>query len=166
MATQGTNNNNPAVVRRVGSASNKNTISFEKVDQGQIEAPDASAAVTTKSNLSRLDTKLGGIRTSAVVGGKRDFTVIKTLKDYNTTGNGATKVYDLYGRVLVINGADIEVEKTASGQPKFEATSTTLSSDVSPGNRTYEQNQGLIYYTKMTASKLPITLEVGDALAS
>lgn len=160
MATTGTNNNNPAVLRRVGPGSNKNTMTFTSVPQGQMDTPDISALKTTDSSISKVDIALGGIRTRSVVGGKRDFKYIKTVKDYNLTGAGAARVLDQYGRVLVIDGAEIKVEKTASGQPKFLATSTTLDADNSPGNKTYAGNNGLTYYTKMTGGFGVDTLSV------
>ena len=166
MATTGTNNNNPAVLKRVTADSNKNTMTFTSVSLGQMDTPDASANKTTDSTITKIDFALGGIRTRAIEGGKRDFKVIKTLPDYNRTGAGATKVLDQYGRVLVIDGANIKVEKTSSGQPKFSMTSTTLDADNAPGNKTYSGNQGLIYYTKMTGGSAVVTLEVGDQLAS
>lgn len=166
MATTGTNNNNPAVLRRVTASSNKNTMTFTSVPQGQIDTPDASANITTDSTITKIDFALGGIRTRAAEGGKRDFKFVKTQPDYNRTGVGATKVLDQYGRVLVIDGANIKVEKTASGQPKFATTSTTLDADAAPGNKTYAGNQGLVYYTKITGGSTVVTLEVGDQLAS
>jgi hypothetical protein len=166
MATTGTNNNTPAVVRRVGASSNKNTMTFTSVAQGQLETPDASANKTTDSVISKIDYALGGLRQVSKLGGKRDYTFITTEKDYNLTGTGATKVLDQYGRVLVINGANIEVEKTAAGQPKFSTTATTFSADLAPGTKSYEDNTGLVYFTKMTAGSSVTTLTVGDQLAS
>jgi hypothetical protein len=166
MATTGTLNNKPAVISRVTSASDKNAVTFTSVTLGSLNTPDLSSLVTTDSVISKVDVTLQGIVPIAKVGGKRDFTVIKTVKDYNRTGSGSTKVLDRYGRVLLINGANIEVEKTASGQPKFGTTSTTLAADNSPGNLSYADNKGLTYYVKMTPSLSVTTQIVGDALAS
>ena len=166
MATNGTINNKPAIVRRVTSASDKNTVSFTSVTQGQLDTPDLSALKTTDSVISKIDVTLGGIAGRVPVGGKKDFKYIQTINDYPTTGDGGIKMLDIYGRVLVIDGTDIVVDKTASGQPKFETTSVVYSDDVSPGNKSYDNNKGLVYYTKMTAGTAPATLTVGDALGS
>jgi hypothetical protein len=68
MATTGTNNNTPAVVRRVGASSNKNTMTFTSVAQGQLETPDASANKTTDSVISKIDYALGGLRQASKLG--------------------------------------------------------------------------------------------------
>lgn len=164
MATTGTLNNKPAVVRRVTSDNDKNTMTFIGVTNGQLDTPDNY--YTTSTVQSKINVTLGGITSIAKVGGKRDFTVLKTIKDYNRTGAGSTRVLDQYGRVLVIDGTDIKVEKTATGQPKFVTTATTLTADNAPGNLAYADNKGLTYYVKMTPKVAVTTLTVGDELAS
>jgi hypothetical protein len=166
MATTGTANNKPAIISRVTSSSDKNSITFNSVTLGQLNTPDKSSLVTADSVISKIDVTLSGLTHTSVIGGKRDFKVITNVKDYNTTGSGNPKVLDQYGRVLVIDGTDIKVEKTLSGQPKFAVTSTTLDPDNAPGNLSYADNQGLTYYTKMTPKIAVATLTVGDALAS
>lgn len=160
MATSGSLNNKPAVIRRVTSSSDQNTVTFTSVTQGQMDTADPSALITTDSVISKIDVSLKGIAGCSPLGGKRDFSSIKTVKDYNRTGLGTPKILDMYGRVVVIDGTDIKVEKTSSGQPKFAVTNTTLDADNAPGNLSYAGNKGLVYYTKMTAGSSVTTLDV------
>jgi hypothetical protein len=162
MATQGTNNNKSATIRRVTSSSDTNTVSFNTVTQGQLDTLDPSAIITTRGYLTKVDVALGGTTSPVPIGGKKDFKFVKNIYDYPQTGEGGTKMIDIYGRVLVIDGTDIIVDKTASGNPKFTATAVVFDDDNSPGNGSFETNKGLTYYTKMSSSYLPQTLSVED----
>ena len=176
MATQGANNNSKAVLRRVNSSSNTGNVNFVKVDQGENPQSDkkysefmlSGQSVYSINNfnndkLTKVDVRLGGIRTRAIEGGTRTFTRLKTLPDNNLsnssiTGNVGT--LDIYGRVIKVSAGNLVPQTGAKGGYAFETVSTTLSADTAPGTKNWTGNLGLKYYTKMTTSKNPKTLEV------
>jgi hypothetical protein len=186
MATTGTNNNTKAVLRRVNSSSSTQNINFVKVDQG--ENPESNklysefmlsgSSVYSNNNFNdekqtKIDVRLGGIRPRVPEGGKIGYNTIKVVPDYNTTATavaGATGILDIYGRVVKVSGGNLVPQTGSKGGYAFDTTSVTLTADVSPGNRSYNANLGLKYYTKMTTSAKPKTLEVfadeGDQIVS
>jgi len=165
MATSGTINNKPAVLRRVTSSNDKSLITFANVTQGQLDTINPRS-LTTTSSISRINIALGGLVHFSKVGGNVYHSSITTVKDYNLTGAETTKVLDIYGRVVKATGSKIIVDKATSGSPKFGVTATTFDADNAPGNLTKAGNDGLTYYAKMTASFGPTTQTVGDSLAS
>ena len=174
MSTTGTSNNTKVVLRRVTSASDRTNTTFVSVKQGENPTADLkyslymvsgnsvySNNLTNDSTLTKVDVNARGIPGRVPAGGKRTYSSTTTVKDYNLTGAGATRVLDIYGRVVKISGTDIVVNETSSGAPRFEQTSTTLTgSDTAPGNGTYTSNKGLVYYTKITAKSAPTVLTV------
>ena len=173
MSTTGTSNNTKVVLRRVTSASDRTNTTFVSVKQGENPTADLkyslymvsgnsvySNNLTNDSTLTKVDVNARGIPGRVPAGGKRTYASTTTLKDYNLTGAGTTRVLDIYGRVVKISGTDIVVNETSSGSPRFEQTSTTFTADTAPGNGTYAANKGLVYYTKITAKSVPATLTV------
>lgn len=166
MATLGTINNKPAVLRRVTSSNDKSLITFANVVQGQLDTYNPRSFTTTSSSLSRINIALGGIVQLSKVGGNVYHSSITTVKDNNLTGAATTKVLDIYGRVVKVTGSNIIVDKATSGSPKFGVTATTFDADNAPGNLTKAGNDGLTYYVRMTGGFAPTTQTVGDSLAS
>jgi hypothetical protein len=104
---------------------------------------------------------LAGITPRVALGGLRTYTIIKTypLGELDKT-TAATKWTDLYGRVLEVNGSNIRL--LGSKDANSEITSTTFTADVAPGTKTYSDNKGLVYYSKLSASAQPKVMIVAE----
>ena len=105
---------------------------------------------------------LAGVAARVPVGGLRAYSVIKTyaLGELDKT-TAATKWVDIYGRILEVNGSNIRL--LSSKDANSEITSTTFTADVAPGTKTYSNNKGLVYYTKLSASANPKIMSVFEA---
>ena len=105
---------------------------------------------------------LAGVPGLAIVGGRRTYSIIKTygLGELDKT-TAATKWVDIYGRILEVNGSNIRL--LSSKDANSEITSTTFSTDVAPGTKSYSNNKGLVYYTKLSASANPKIMSVFEA---
>jgi len=176
MATTGTNNNSSAVLRRVNSSSNTGNVTFVKVNQGENPQSDrkysefmlSGRSVYSTDNfnndkLTKVDVRLGGIKTIAPEGGKTVYNRIKTLPDYNTTStavDGTVGILDMYGRMIKVSGGNLVPQTGGKGGSTFDMTSVTLNADTAPGTKNWTGNLGLKYYTKMTTSAKPKALEV------
>ena len=104
---------------------------------------------------------LAGIAARVALGGLRTYSIIKTygLGELDKT-TAATKWIDLYGRVLEVNGSNIRL--LGSKDSNSEITSTTFTADVAPGTKTYSDNKGLVYYSKLSASAQPKVMTVAE----
>jgi hypothetical protein len=91
----------------------------------------------------------------------RTYSIIKTypLGELDKT-TAATKWTDIYGRVLEVNGSNIRL--LGSKDANSEITSTTFTADVAPGTKTYSDNKGLVYYSKLSASAQPKVMIVAE----
>lgn len=104
---------------------------------------------------------LAGIAARVALGGLRTYSIIKTygLGELDKA-TAATKWIDLYGRVLEVNGSNIRL--LGSKDANSEITSTTFTADVAPGTKTYSDNKGLVYYSKLSASAQPKVMTVAE----
>jgi hypothetical protein len=104
---------------------------------------------------------LAGISPRVALGGLRTYSIIKTypLGELDKT-TAATKWTDIYGRVLEVNGSNIRL--LGSKDANSEITSTTFTADVAPGTKTYSDNKGLVYYSKLSASAQPKVMIVAE----
>jgi len=106
---------------------------------------------------------LAGIAGITKLGGTKTYSLIKTyaLGELDKT-TAATKWVDIYGRILEVNGSNIRL--LSSKDANAEITSTTFTNDdVAPGTRSYSNNKGLVYYTKISASANPKIMSVFEA---
>jgi hypothetical protein len=112
---------------------------------------------------------LSGIVPRVALGGLRTYSVIKTynLAELDKSLSTNTRWTDLYGRVLEVNGSNIRLlirsqDGSVVKDANSEITSTTFTADVAPGTKTYSDNKGLVYYSKLSASAQPKIMTVAE----
>jgi hypothetical protein len=104
---------------------------------------------------------LAGISPRVALGGLRTYSLIKSypMGELDKT-TAATRWTDIYGRVLQVDGSNIKL--LSSKDSTAEITSTTFTADVAPGTKTYSDNKGLVYYSKLSASAQPKVMTVAE----
>jgi len=123
--------------------------------------PGDSALVSAKP--------LAGIPGLAKFGGTKTYSLVKTyaLGELNKSTT-ATKWIDLYGRVLEVNGSNIRLLNSRDSNAEIttntvQATDGATNDDISPGLRSYSNNKGLTYYTKLSASANPKVMIIAES---
>jgi hypothetical protein len=107
---------------------------------------------------------LAGIAGITKLGGTKTYSLIKTyaLNELSDKSVVRSNWVDLYGRILEVNSGSIRL--LSSKDANAEITKTTfINDDVAPGTRSYSNNKGLVYYTKISASANPKILSVFEA---
>jgi hypothetical protein len=123
--------------------------------------PGDSALVSAKP--------LAGIAGLAKFGGTKTYSLVKTyaLGELDKT-TAATKWIDLYGRVLEVNGSNIRLLNSRDSNAEItantvQATDGATNDDIAPGLRSYSNNKGLTYYTKLSASANPKVMIIAES---
>ena len=109
---------------------------------------------------------LAGIAGLAKFGGSTTYSLVKTyvLNELSDKSVTRAKWVDLYGRILEVNSGNIRLLN--SKDSNAEITKTTFTDDLAPGTKSYSNNKGLVYYTKISASANPKIMSVFEASSS